>query len=69
MESGYQVSIDMVHQHATNILSIVSQLDAVRDAANAQTIPAEAFGLSCSQLGIIGWLVTPLHDRGVRAVD
>lgn len=68
MDSGYDVSIDMVHQHATNIVRILDQLDAVQDAAKSQTIPNDAFGLICANLGIAGWLVSPLHDRGVQAV-
>jgi hypothetical protein len=65
---GYQVSAEMLQQHTTNIARIMSQLDAVKDAAAAQTIPEEAFGVACREIGIVGWLVTPLHDRGVRSV-
>jgi hypothetical protein len=65
---GYDVEIDMVARHATNVTRIVGQLDTALQAANSQSLPPEAFGILCAQLGIGGWLVSPLHDRGVTAV-
>jgi hypothetical protein len=65
---GYDVEVDMVQQHANNVARIVGGLDPVLQAANAQSVPNDAFGIICAQIGISGWLVTPLHDRGVTAV-
>lgn len=65
---GYDVEIDMVQRHATNVTRIVGQLDPALQAANSHSLPADAFGIICAQIGISGWLVTPLHDRGVTAV-
>jgi hypothetical protein len=66
---GYNVEVDMVQRHATNVARIAGQLDPALQAANAQSVPDEAFGLICAQIGIGGWLVTPLHDKGVTAVS
>jgi F420-0:gamma-glutamyl ligase-like protein len=66
---GYDVEIDMVQRHATNVARIVGQLDQPLQAANSQSVPDDAFGIICAQIGIAGWLVTPLHDRGVAAVS
>ncbi|MFL6120883.1 type VII secretion target [Actinophytocola sp.] len=66
---GYGVEIDMVQRHATNVTRIVGQLDPALQAANSQSLPADAFGLIGAELGIGGWLVSPLHDRGVTAVS
>lgn len=65
---GYDVEIDMVQRHATNVARIVGELDPVLQAANSQSVPDDAFGMICARLGISGWLVHPLHDRGVTAV-
>jgi hypothetical protein len=66
---GYDVEVDMVQRHATNVARIAGQLDPALQAANAQSVPDEAFGIICAQIGIAGWLVSPLHDRGVTAVS
>jgi F420-0:gamma-glutamyl ligase-like protein len=66
---GYDVEIDMVQRHATNVARIVGQLDQPLQAANSQSVPDDAFGIICAKIGIAGWLVTPLHDRGVTAVS
>jgi excreted virulence factor EspC (type VII ESX diderm) len=69
MSDGYDVEIDMVQRHATNVARIAGQLDPALQAANSQSLPDDAFGIICAQIGIGGWLVTPLHDRGVTAVS
>jgi hypothetical protein len=66
---GYDVEVDMVQRHATNVARIAGQLDPALQAANAQSVPDDAFGIICAQIGIAGWLVSPLHDRGVTAVS
>jgi F420-0:gamma-glutamyl ligase-like protein len=66
---GYDVEVDMVQRHATNVARIVGQLDQPLQAAKSQSVPDDAFGLICAQIGIAGWLVTPLHDRGVTTVS
>ncbi len=66
---GYDVEVDMVRRHATNVARIVGELDPVLQAANSQSVPDDAFGIICAQLGISGWLVHPLHDKGVTAVS
>jgi F420-0:gamma-glutamyl ligase-like protein len=65
---GYDVEIDMVQRHATNVARIVGRLDQPLQAAQSQSLPDEAFGIICAQIGIAGWLVSPLHERGVTAV-
>jgi F420-0:gamma-glutamyl ligase-like protein len=66
---GYDVEVDMVQRHATNVARIAGQLDPALQAANAQSVPDDAFGMICAQIGIAGWLVSPLHDKGVTAVS
>lgn len=68
MSDGYDVEIDMVQRHAATVARIAGQLDPALRAANSQSLPDEAFGIICAQIGIGGWLVSPLHDRGVTAV-
>lgn len=65
---GYDVEVDMVQQHATNVTRIAGQLDPALQAAKSQSVPDDAFGIICAQIGIGGWLVSPMHDRGVTAV-
>jgi hypothetical protein len=69
MSDGYDVEVDMVQRHAANVARIAGQLDPALQAANSQSLPDEAFGIICAQIGIGGWLVSPLHDRGVTAVS
>lgn len=66
---GYDVEVDMVQRHAANVTRIASQLDPALQAVNSQSLPDDAYGIICAQLGIGGWLVSPLHDRGVTAVS
>ena len=68
MTDGYETSIEQVRQHGTNLTHIADQLDPALEAANAQSIPEDAFGVICNEIGISGWLVQPLHDRGVQSV-
>src|SRR5262245_22599275 len=69
MSDGYEVEVDMVQRHATNVARIAGELDTPLQAANSQSLPDDAFGIICAQIGIGGWLVTPLHDRGVTAIS
>jgi hypothetical protein len=66
---GYDVEVEMVQRHAANVTRIASQLDPALRAANSQSLPDDAYGIICAQIGIGGWLVSPLHDRGVTAVS
>lgn len=65
---GYQASVDSLRQHGTNLARIMGQLDPALEAARSASVPEDAFGIVCRELGISGWLVAPLQERGVQAV-
>jgi hypothetical protein len=67
MTDDYQITTSDLTTHATNLTRITAKLDAALDAANSQSVPTEAFGIICR--AVPGWFVTPLHDRGVAAVQ
>lgn len=67
MTADYEVTADDLATHAANLARITAKLDAALDAANSQSVPVDAFGIICAK--VPGWFVTPLHDRGVTAVQ
>lgn len=67
MVDDYEVTADDLATHAANLVRITAKLDAALDAANAQSVPTDAFGYICQ--AVPGWFVTPLHDRGVASVQ
>lgn len=66
MADGYRVDGDILTTHATNLARITAKLDTAMEAANAQSIPTDAFGYLCQK--VPGWFVAPLHDKGVSSV-
>lgn len=66
MVDDYEVTADDLATHSANLARITAKLDMALDAANSQSVPADAFGIICQ--AVPGWFVTPLHDRGVTSV-
>lgn len=66
MADDYEVTADELATHAANLARITAKLDMALEAANAQTIPADAFGIICQK--VPDWFVAPLHEQGVTSV-
>ncbi|CRK58171.1 hypothetical protein [Alloactinosynnema sp. L-07] len=68
MADGYSVTEDTLRAHADKVRAICGKLDAAQDAANAQGVPEDAFGVLASQVGLPGWFTGSVHERGISAV-